>query len=184
MNHTIILPSKPKVVSEKDFRGVYEIENLYPGYGHTLGNSLRRIILSSLPGTAITSVKIEGVNHEFSTIEGIKEDVITILLNVRKINFKMLTDEPQEIVVHAKGLKKITARDIEVPGQVEILDKDQYIAEITNKNTSLDRIMHVERGLGYVAKEVLQKEDYGCSSEEELNLITKKDGSKNLSMLI
>ena len=89
LDYTIILPSKPKIVSEKDFTGVYEVDSLYPGYGHTLGNSLRRIILSSLEGTAITSVKIDGVSHEFSTIEGVKEDVITLLLNLKKVNFKL-----------------------------------------------------------------------------------------------
>ena len=79
----VALPSKPRIVSEEEFRGVYEIDGLFPGYGHTLGNSLRRIILSSLPGAAITQVKITGIEHEFSTISGIKEDVITILLNIK-----------------------------------------------------------------------------------------------------
>ena len=85
-NVHVILPSKPRVLSEKDNTGIYEIENLYPGYGYTLGNSLRRIILSSLPGAAITSVKIADVSHEFSTIAGVKEDVITILLNLKKLS--------------------------------------------------------------------------------------------------
>ena len=80
-DYNVTLPSKPRVVKEEEFEGTYEIDGLYPGYGHTLGNSLRRIILSSLPGAAITAVKIEGISHEFSTISGIKEDVITILLN-------------------------------------------------------------------------------------------------------
>ena len=77
----IILPSKLSIVSEVDTKGVYEIDGLYPGYGHTLGNSLRRIILSSLTGAAITSLKIDGVDHEFSVVDGVKEDVITILLH-------------------------------------------------------------------------------------------------------
>ena len=80
----VALPSKPRVVKEEDFQGVYEIDGLYPGYGHTLGNSLRRIILSSLPGAAITHVKIDGVKHEFEAIDGVKEDVITILLNLKR----------------------------------------------------------------------------------------------------
>ena len=84
LEYNVVLPSKPKVVSEDEKRGVYEIDGLYAGYGHTLGNSLRRIILSSLPGFAITSVKIGGVPHEFSTIEGVKEDVVTILLNLKR----------------------------------------------------------------------------------------------------
>jgi len=157
-DHTIILPSKPKIVSEKDFSGVYEIDSLYPGYGHTLGNSLRRIILSSLPGAAITSIKIDGVNHEFSTIPGVKEDVIVLLLNLKKVSFKLLTDEPQEVSLHVKGPKTVTAEDIKTPGQVEVLNKDQFIAEITDKKTTLDIVMTIERGLGYIPKEVLQKD--------------------------
>src|SRR5271163_241776 len=93
----VVMPSKPKIILEEGTQGVYEIDGLYPGYGYTLGNSLRRIILSSLPGSAVTHVKIPGVAHEFSTIEGVKEDVVTILLNVRRIRLKLLTDEPQTI---------------------------------------------------------------------------------------
>src|ERR1035437_8135993 len=91
----VILPSKPRIVSESEVRGVFEIDALYPGYGHTLGSSLRRIILSSLPGAAITSVKINGVSHEFSTIAGVKEDVVTMILNLKRARIKMLTNEPQ-----------------------------------------------------------------------------------------
>ena len=82
LDYNIILPSKPRAVSEEGNKGVYEIDNLYPGYGHTLGNSLRRIILSSLPGAALTTVKIDGASHEFSTLEGVKEDVILMILNL------------------------------------------------------------------------------------------------------
>ena len=127
----IILPSKPAVVSEDEFSGIYEIEGLYPGYGHTLGNSLRRIILSSLPGHAITSVKIEGVPHEFSTMEGIKEDVITIILSLKRVRFKIVGDEPQTISLSVKGPKVVTAADLKVPGQVEVVNKDEHIATIT-----------------------------------------------------
>src|SRR3982751_3164798 len=101
-DHTIVVPSKPKVIKEEHFTGIYEIDGLYPGYGHTLGNSLRRIILSSLPGAAITSVKIDGVSHEFTTIDGIKEDVITILLNLKRMRIQLLTDEPQMLTLKAK----------------------------------------------------------------------------------
>lgn len=155
--YNVALPSKPRIVSEKEFGGVYEIDGLYPGYGHTLGNSLRRIILSSLPGAAITSVKIEGVDHEFSTIEGVKEDVITILLNLKRVRIQMLTDEPQQMTIKVKGPKTVTAADIEVPGQITILNPEQPIAEVTGK-TDFSVEMTVERGLGYVAKEALQKE--------------------------
>lgn len=153
----IALPSKPRVVSETERGGIYEIDGLYPGYGYTLGNSLRRIILSSLPGAAVTHVKIPGVAHEFSTIEGVKEDVVTILLNVRKTRFRLITDEPQTITLEVKGPKVVTAGDLKLPGQVEVLNPEQVIAEITGKVT-LEMELRVERGLGYVAKEVHQRD--------------------------
>lgn len=156
--YNVSLPSKPKIVSEEEFKGTYEIDGLYPGYGHTLGNSLRRIILSSLPGAAITSVKIDAVAHEFSTIDGVKEDVINILLNLKKVRLKMLTDEPQTISIEVKGKNIVTAGDIKAPSQVEVLNKDQHIAEITDKKGELSIEMTVERGMGYVSKDVLQKD--------------------------
>lgn len=156
-DYTIIKPSKPRVVSEEEFSGIYEIDGLYPGYGHTLGNSLRRIILLSLPGAAITSVKIDGVTHEFSTLDGVKEDIVTILLNLKKARFKMLVDEPQEITLSVKGPKRITAADFKVPGQVEVLNPDQYIAEITDKKTTFSAQLMIEKGLGYIPKEALKE---------------------------
>lgn len=152
----IILPSKLSIVSEDPTKGIYEIDGLYPGYGHTLGNSLRRIILSSLVGSAITSLKIEGVEHEFSVIDGVKEDVITILLHLKQVRFRLNTDEPQTVKLEIKGPKVITAGDITVGGQVEILNKDLYIAEVTGKST-LSIEMTVEKGLGFVPKEMHQK---------------------------
>lgn len=154
----IILPSKPRVVSEDEFHGVFEIDGLYPGYGHTLGNSLRRIILSSLPGYAITSLKIDGVSHEFSTIEGVKEDVITIILNLKKVRFKVVGDEPQTVHLSVSGMKTVTAGDIKTPGQVEIINKDQHIATLTTKNSALNIEIFLEKGLGYIPKEQLQKD--------------------------
>ncbi len=154
----VMFPSKPRIVSEKGFSGVYEIDGLYPGYGHTLGNSLRRIVLSSIPGAAITEVKITGVDHEFSSIAGVKEDVITILLNLKKVRIKLSTDEAQTINLSVKGIKKVTAGDIEHPGQVEILNPELVIAELTDKNSNLTIEMKVEKGLGYVPREVIQKD--------------------------
>jgi len=156
--YNVSLPSKPRIVSEEEFKGTYEIDGLYPGYGHTLGNSLRRIILSSLPGSAITSVKIEGVPHEFSVLEGVKEDIVTILLNLKKIRIQMMTDEPQTISLNIKGPKIVIAGDIKTPSQLEILNPNQLIAEITDKKTNLSMEITVERGLGYVSKDVLQKD--------------------------
>lgn len=155
--YKIIMPSKPRVVSEEGNKGVFEIDGLYPGYGHTLGNSLRRIILSSLPGASVTSIKIEGVSHEFSTMEGIKEDVIVMILNIKKLRFKMFSDEPQIVSLSARGPKIITGKDIKTTGQVEILNEDQYIAEITGK-VSLNIEMKIEKGLGFIPKEIIQKE--------------------------
>ncbi|MBL8158652.1 DNA-directed RNA polymerase subunit alpha [bacterium] len=157
LDYHIALPSKPRVVSEAERSGTYEIDGLYPGYGYTLGNSLRRIILSSLPGAAVTSVKIPGVAHEFSTIEGVKEDVVTLLLNVRKMRLQLSSDEPQTLTLSVKGPKTVTAADFQLPGQVEILNPEQHIAEVTGKVT-LEMEVRVERGLGYVPKEVHQKE--------------------------
>lgn len=157
-DYNITLPSKPRVIKEEELSGVYEIDGLYPGYGHTLGNSLRRIVLSSLPGAAITAVKIDGAEHEFSTLDGVKEDIITVLLNLKKVRILMHTDEPQTLSLKVTGSKVVTAKDIKVDAQVEILNPDQHIAEVTDKKTTLDIEMTVERGLGYVPKDVLQKE--------------------------
>ncbi|MSU55572.1 MAG: DNA-directed RNA polymerase subunit alpha [Candidatus Taylorbacteria bacterium] len=158
MEQSIVLPSKPRIVSEENFTGIYEIDGLYPGYGHTLGNSLRRIILSSLPGAAITGVKIAGANHEFSTLVGVKEDVIMIILNLKKVRIALTTDEPQTLSLKIKGIKEVKASDIVCPGQASILNGDLHIATLTDKNAELDIELRVEKGLGYVPKEILQKD--------------------------
>jgi len=156
--YKILLPSKPRIVSEDANSGAYEIEGLYPGYGHTLGNSLRRIILSSIPGVAITSVKISGVDHEFSTLKGVKEDVINIILNLKRVRFKTVNDEQHTVELKIKGIQDVTAGDIKVPGQVEVLNSDQHIATITDKNTELVIEMKIQKGLGFVPKETIQKD--------------------------
>ena len=156
--YKILLPSKPKIISEEDFDGVYEIDGLYPGYGHTLGNSLRRIILSSIPGVAITTVKIKGVDHEFSTIKGVKEDVVNIILSLKKIRFKTVNDEPQTLELKVKGIREVKAGDIKVPGQVEVLNPEEHIASITDKDTELDIEIKIQKGLGFIPKEEFQKD--------------------------
>jgi DNA-directed RNA polymerase subunit alpha len=158
MTHDVVLPTQPKVIHEDAISGTYEIDGLYPGYGHTLGNSLRRIILSSLPGAAVTRVKIAGVEHEFSVIDGVKEDVITILLALKKLRIRIDTDEPVLINLKARGVKDVFAKDIEVPGQAEVLNPDLHIATLTEKSAELDIEITVEKGLGYVSKEILQKD--------------------------
>lgn len=158
----IILPSKPKSIFEEENKGVFEIDGLVPGYGYTLGNSLRRIILSSLGGAAITSVKIEGVSHEFANIEGIKEDVITMLLHLKNVRFAIPSSEPQKISLSVKGPKVVTAEDISTNGFVTIANPDQYICEITGK-TPLNIEITIEHGLGFVARDQhhKQKADIG-----------------------
>jgi DNA-directed RNA polymerase subunit alpha len=158
MDYSISLPSKPRIVSEEGKTGVYEIDGLYPGYGHTLGNSLRRIILSSIPGSAIVSVKIDGVSHEFGTLSGVKEDVISIILNLKKVRLKILDNQSHTLTLSVKGIENVTAKDIQTPGQVEILNPEARIAEITDKSAKLEMEITVDTGLGYVPKEIVQKE--------------------------
>lgn len=158
MNTTIVSPSKPKIIKESGNKGSYEIGGLYPGYGHTLGNSLRRIILSSLPGAAITSIKIAGIPHEFSTIKGIKEDVISIILNLKKLKFSIVAGEEIVLTLKKKGVGEVKASDIDVAGQVEVLTPDQHIATITESDAMLQMEITLSNGIGYVSKEVLQKE--------------------------
>ena len=157
MEYSITLPSKPRVVKEAEAEGTYEIDGLYPGYGHTLGNSLRRIILSSLPGAAVTSVKIEGVEHEFSTMDGVREDVVTILLNLKKLRFEVLSGEAQTVTLSIKGPKRVVGEDLKLPGQVRLLNPNSYICELTGKQ-GIEMTFTVERGLGYVAREALKKD--------------------------
>ncbi|MEI6042331.1 MAG: DNA-directed RNA polymerase subunit alpha [bacterium] len=154
----IVLPSKPKIVEETSSKGTYEIEGLYPGYGHTLGNSLRRIILSSLTGAAITRVKIAGVPHEFSAIDGVKEDVINIILNLKKARFALTTDEAQVVTIKVRGENTVTAGDIKLSGQVTLSNPELHILTITNKDTEVDIELTIEQGIGYVRKEEIEKE--------------------------
>jgi len=158
MEYKIPFPKKIKIISENDFEGFYEIEGLFPGYGYTIGHSLRRIILSSMPGVAVTKIKIEGVSHEFSTIEGVKEDIINIILNIKQIRFKKYDEEPQIFTTIIKGHTKFTAGDLKVPTGLEVINKDLHLATLTVKDSVIEIEMTVERGLGYVPKEELQRE--------------------------
>ena len=158
MDYSIISPSRIKINSEEENKGVYEIDGLYPGYGHTLGNSLRRILLSSLPGAAVTKVKIEGASHEFSTIPDVLEDVIMIALNLKQLRFKLHGDGPETAAIEVKGAKEIKGKDIKCPTQLEMMNKDQHIATLTDKNAKFSAELTVERGLGFVPSEELMKE--------------------------
>ncbi len=149
---------KIKTVSEDEKNGVFEIEGLYTGYGLTIGNALRRVLLSSIPGAAITQVKIKGVGHEFSTIPHVIEDVVEICLNLKKIRFRAFVDEPQVLTLKVKGEKEVTAGDIEANSNVEVISKDVHIATISAKSGELDIELTVERGLGYVPVEARKTE--------------------------
>jgi DNA-directed RNA polymerase subunit alpha len=149
---------KIKKISETENTGFFEIEGLYTGYGLTIGNALRRVLLSSLPGAAITQMKIKGVEHEFSTIPGVLEDVVEIALNLKKIRFRFFASEPQILTLKVKGEKKITAGDVKTNTQVKIVNPDVQIATLTDKNTELDMEMTVEKGSGYVPVEATKTE--------------------------
>lgn len=155
---SIVLPSKFKIISETENSGVYEIEGLAPGYGHTLGNSLRRIILSSIPGTGITSFKIHGASHEFDTISGVREDVLNIVLNLKRARFHVIGDEPVVITLVATKQGIVTAGDFTTGGLAEVLTPDQPIAEITDKSGRLEIDITLAKGLGMIPREALIKE--------------------------
>jgi len=138
-----------KKVTENAQKGEFEITGLYTGYGITLGNTLRRVLLSSLPGAAITQIKIKGAKHEFSTIDGVLEDIVEITLNLKKIRFTFNADEPQILILKKKGEGKVTAGDIKSNAQVEVVNPDAHIATITSKSGELDMEITVEKGLGY-----------------------------------
>lgn len=144
---------KVKKISEKDNIGIFEIEGLYTGYGLTIGNALRRALLSSLPGAAITQIKIKGVSHEFSTIDGVLENIVEITLNLKKVRFKFFASEPQILTLKAKGERKVTAADIKVNTQLEIINPEAHIATLTKRNAELEMELVVEKGLGYVPVE-------------------------------
>jgi DNA-directed RNA polymerase subunit alpha len=154
----IPLPSKPKIILDEGDRAVFEIEGLYPGYGQTLGNSIRRVLLSSLRGGAITSVKIEGVGHEFSTIEGVMEDVVEIILNLKQLRFRLHEEGPLTVTLSAKGEKEVVGKDVKVPSRAELVTPNVHIATLTGKKSVLNLEAMVESGLGYVPIEAQTKE--------------------------
>jgi len=154
----ITLPQKTKIIKKTPQKSIFEIEGLYPGYGVTIGNSLRRVLLSSLEGAAITKVKIKGVSHEFSTMNGVLEDAISILLNLKKIRFKMYGSELQIGTLNIKGERQVKAADFKLPPQVEIINKDQHIATLTDKKIALEMEVQIEKGIGYEPIERRKKE--------------------------
>ena len=159
MEHTFLSKNVAvKKVSETASKGEFEITGLYTGYGITLGNALRRALLSSLPGAAITQVKIKGAKHEFSTIENILEDVVEITLNLKKVRFIFNADEPQILTLKKKGEGAVTAGDIKGNNLVEVANPDQHIATITSKSGDFEMELTIEKGLGYSPVESRKQE--------------------------
>jgi len=154
----ILLPKPPKIIDKKENRARFEIEALYPGYGITIGNSMRRVLLSSLPGVAVTQMKIKGVQHEFSTISGVMEDVITIMMNLKQMRFKIYSDEPQKATLKIKGEKEVKGSDFKLPSQVELVNKNCHIATLTSKKAELDIEIQIEKGIGYEPVERRKKQ--------------------------
>ncbi len=148
-----------KTISESLNQGVFEIEGLFAGYGLTIGNALRRVLLSSLPGAAVTQIKIKNASHEFTTLPGVNEDMVEISLNFKKLRFKMNIDEPQILTLKVKGEKVVTAADIKINSEVEIVNPDEVIATLTAKSAELDVELTVKRGLGYSAVESRKDEE-------------------------
>lgn len=156
MRAEILVPPPPHISEEnKEHQATFQIDGLYPGYGVTLGTVLRRVLLSSLPGAAITRAKIEGVEHEFSTIPGVREDVITLLLRLKQVRFRVTSssDDPQIVRVRVKGEREVHARDLQTPTGIEVVNPDLLVATLTKKSAALDMTLFVQRGVGYVPRE-------------------------------
>lgn len=152
MLYEIHLP-EIKTVKEEGNIATFAFEPLYPGYGMTLGNSLRRVILSSLPGAAVTAVKIDGVSHEFSTIKNVKEDVVEIILNLKQLNVKSFSEGEEILELEASGEGVVTAKDFKPNANIEIVNKDLVIATLDNKSAKLRMQVRIEQGRGYVPVE-------------------------------
>jgi len=150
----ILLPSKIEIVpGERDNESVLVMEPFFHGYGHTVGNALRRVLLSSLQGAAVTAVKIKGGSHEFQALPNVKEDVLEIILNLKQLRLKVFSDEPVKLTLHAKGEKKVTGKDIEANSDVEVANPGLHIATLTDKSAELEMEITVAKGRGYVPTE-------------------------------
>ena len=154
----ITLPNKPKIIKEKGNEGIFEVEACYPGYGITLGNAFRRVLLSSLPGVAITGIKIKGVQHEFSTIKYVMEDMVQIILNLKQVRFKLHNNESIKTKLKVSGNREAKAGDIKATSDLEIINKDFHIATLTDKKAELEIELEIESGLGYSPIEERKKE--------------------------
>lgn len=158
MINDLILPEEPKLIFSEGNKAIFEISPLYPGYGVTLGNALRRVLLSSLVGAAITSVRIENVLHEFSTIPGVLEDVLDITFNLKRVRARMDIDGPVELSLESKGKKVVKAGDIKKVAGVEIVNPDLTIATLTLAEAEIKMIMILQKGRGYSPTEERMKD--------------------------
>jgi DNA-directed RNA polymerase subunit alpha len=138
-----------KTEEESADHGIFILEPMPEGYGQTLGNSLRRVLLTSLPGAAITSVKIAGVHHQFTTLEGLKEDIVEFILNLKKVRVKYTGDKPARLTLEKKGSGKVTSSDIDCPAGVEIVNPDLVLATLADAKSKIDAEITVETGFGY-----------------------------------
>jgi len=152
------ISSSFSIIEQNKNSGKFEVSGLYPGYGITLGNALRRVLISSIEGAAVTSFKVEGAPHEFTSLEGIKETMIDIMLNLKQLAVKLYTDEPQTIQLSVTGEKEVKAKDFASNSQVEITNPDLHLATLTDKKASLELEATIEKGLGYVPVEMRKKE--------------------------
>jgi len=156
---SILLPSKISFTKgERPHEGVLTVEPCTQGYGTTVGNAFRRVLLSSLPGAAVTAVRIKGVDHEFSTIPYTKEDALEVILNLKSLRVKSHSDEPVKLMLSVKGEKTITASDFEANADVEIVNPDHFIATLTDPAASLEMEITVSPGRGYRSTEERGKE--------------------------
>lgn len=152
---------KVTIKEEKDNYGLFEISPLPRGYGNTLGNALRRILYSSLRGAGITAVSIKGVDHEYSAVEGIKENVVDIILNLKQVKFKTNMDEVFTCKLNVKGKKSVTAGDIEVSGDLEVVNKDLHIMDLTDASSDVNMTLTVESGVGYKKVNANERKEVG-----------------------
>lgn len=158
MTLRIPIPKALKIEIHEKTRAEVLIDGLYPGYGVTVGNALRRVLLSSLPGAAITSFRIAGVSHEFTTVPGVTEDIVEVSLNLKRVRLKSFSEEPVELTLKVKGEREVVAADIESNPMVEIANPETRIATLTDKSAALEMTFRVEQGIGYLPVELRKKE--------------------------
>lgn len=149
----ISYPVAPKISPRGKNKTVFEIENLYPGYGVTVGNSLRRVLLTSLPGVAVTEARVKGASHEFSTLPGILEDMIMVTLNLKKLRFKIFEGQSQKVSLKVKGEKEVKGSDFDKSPLFELANPETHIATITEKKCELEIEITIEKGIGYEPKD-------------------------------